>query len=179
MYACPCRHEFADEGSLVGKPPPIPVSRQQGSSYHSFDDSYFLPDENFRLELVTAIRERGVEVAIVVPGSKSDHLLTRSSSRALFGELLEAGARIYEYPPSMIHTKVALIDGLWAVVGSTNVDSRSFVLNDEVNVAVRDADVAKRLEEDFQSDMQNGRQVSLAEWKGRPIWNGSTSGLVG
>ena len=131
---------------------------------------YFLPDKNLRRELVRAIRERAVQVTIVVPGSKSDHLLTRRSSRALFGDLLEAGARIFEYQPSMIHAKIALIDGLWAVVGSTNVDSRSFVLNDEVNIAMRDAGVAKRLTEDFAADLKKSRQIFYDEWQRRPIW---------
>ena len=74
-------------------------------------------------------------MTIIVPGAKNDHLLTRRSSRALYGDLLAAGARIFEYQPSMIHAKIALFDGKWAVAGSTNLDSRSFGLNDEVNVA--------------------------------------------
>jgi cardiolipin synthase len=131
---------------------------------------YFLPDKNLRRELVRAVRERGVEVSIVVPGSKSDHFLTRRSSRALFGDLLRSGVRIFEYQPSMIHAKIALIDGLWAVVGSTNFDARSFVLNDEVNVAMRDPDVVKRLADDFTKDVEHSRPVSYAEWKGRPPW---------
>src|SRR5262249_13612697 len=95
---------------------------------------YFLPDKSLRQELVNAVR-RGVDVTVLVPGTKADHLLTRRSSRALYGDLLEAHARIFEYQPSMIHAKIALIDGYWAVVGSTNFDSRSFGLNDEINVA--------------------------------------------
>src|SRR6185436_20562239 len=131
---------------------------------------YFLPDKNFRRELARAMRERGVEVTIVVPGAKSDHLLTRQSSRALFGDLLEAGARIFEYQPSMIHAKVAVIDGLWSVVGSTNLDSRSFVLNDEVNVAMLDPQIASRLQEDFEIDLKKSQQVSYEQWKRRPPW---------
>lgn len=131
---------------------------------------YFLPDKNLRRELTKAIRERGVEVTVLVPGTKSDHLLTRRSSRALYGDLLEAGARIFEYQPAMIHAKIALIDGVWAVVGSTNFDSRSFGLNDELNVAVIDSGVVQRLEQDFQNDLKSGRQVSYPEWKHRPFW---------
>src|SRR5206468_1768502 len=95
---------------------------------------YFLPDKNLRAQLAGAVR-RGVDVTILVPGKKNDHLLTRRSSRALYGDLLRAGARIFEYGPSMIHAKITLVDGLWAVAGSTNFDSRSFSLNDEVNIA--------------------------------------------
>ena len=131
---------------------------------------YFLPDKNLRQELVKAIRERGVDVTVLVPGSKNDHLLTRRSSRALYGDLLRGGARIFEYQPAMIHAKVTLIDSLWCVVGSTNFDSRSFGLNDEVNVAIPDSGVFNRLEEDFETDLKSSRQVSYAQWKHRPLW---------
>lgn len=131
---------------------------------------YFLPDKNLRRELVKAVRQRGVEVTIVVPGTKADHLLTRRSSRALYGDLLQGGARIFEYQPAMIHAKIALIDGLWAAAGSTNFDSRSFGLNDELNAAIDDVQVTQRLEQDFQNDLKNSRPVSYAEWKSRSIW---------
>ncbi len=131
---------------------------------------YFLPDKSLRRELVKAVRERGVDVTILVPGTKADHLLTRRSSRALYGDLLEGGARIFEYQPSMIHAKITLIDGLWSVVGSTNYDSRSFGLNDEVNVAMMDPAVAQGLEQDFKTDLGRSRQVSYSEWKHRPFW---------
>ncbi len=130
---------------------------------------YFLPDKHLRRELSDAV-QRGVDVTILVPGAKSDHLLTRRSSRALYGDLLRAGARIFEYQPSMIHAKITLIDGLWAVVGSTNFDSRSFGLNDEVNIAMPDAAVAQRLERDFENDLKSSRPVSYQQWKRRPIW---------
>jgi len=131
---------------------------------------YFLPDTSLCSELVNAIQERGVTVQIVTPGHKSDHILTRSSSRRLYGPLLQAGALIYEYEPAMIHAKVLTIDGLWSVVGSTNFDNRSFGINDEVNLAVRDADFALRLESDFQRDKAQARAVSLASWRKRPLF---------
>jgi cardiolipin synthase len=111
-----------------------------------------------------------VEVKIVVPGAASDHTLTRTSSRRLYGDLLEAGAQIYEYQPSMTHTKCLLIDGAWSVIGSTNIDSRSFGLNDEVNVAISDAAVAQRLEQDFQGDVSKSHRVSYQEWRHRSLW---------
>jgi cardiolipin synthase len=130
---------------------------------------YFLPDKSLRQELVKAV-QRGAEVTIVVPGAKNDHLLTRRSSRALYGDLLKAGARIFEYGPSMIHAKIALFDGKWAVAGSTNLDSRSFGLNDEVNVAMPDPAVVARLEEDFQRDLSRSREMTYEQWSRRPIW---------
>ncbi|HEX8649509.1 MAG TPA: phospholipase D-like domain-containing protein [Pyrinomonadaceae bacterium] len=131
---------------------------------------YFLPDRSARDEMVRAIRERNVEVKIIVPGDHSDHLLTRRSSRRLFGDLLRAGASIYEYQPAMIHTKTMVIDGVWSVVGSTNFDNRSFGLNDEVNLAAYDDKLAARLTEDFTLDLASSRVVSLEEWQRRSIF---------
>jgi cardiolipin synthase len=131
---------------------------------------YFLPDRSARREMVRAIAERGVRVEIITPGQKSDHTLTRRSSRRLFGELLEAGADIYEYQPSMMHAKTMVIDGVWSVVGSTNFDNRSFGLNDEVNLAAFDPELAARLAKDFARDRAESRAVTLSEWRRRPIF---------
>src|SRR5205085_10886562 len=129
---------------------------------------YFMPDKSLREELVKAVRERHVEVTVLVPGKKNDHLLSRRSSRLLYGDLLRAGARIFEYQPAMIHAKIMIVDRLWSVVGSSNLDSRSFGLNDEVNVALADTALASRLEQDFQNDLRQSKFVSYDEWKRRP-----------
>jgi cardiolipin synthase len=131
---------------------------------------YFLPDKSAREEMVRAVKERGVELKIVTPGKHSDHLLTRTSSRRLYGDLLKAGAQIYEYKPAMIHAKVMIIDGLCSVVGSTNFDNRSFGLNDEVNLAGFDAGLAERLQEDFARDMAESHAVTYDEWRRRSIF---------
>ena len=130
---------------------------------------YFLPDASARRAMIDAMDRRGVELKIVVPGKHSDHLLTRRSSRRLYGELLQHGAQIFEYEPSMIHAKTLVVDGVWSVVGSTNFDSRSFGINDEVNVAALDGALAARIEEDFQRDVAVSRQITYAEWKRRPF----------
>jgi cardiolipin synthase len=129
---------------------------------------YFLPDKTLKGELCRAI-ERGVKVQILVPGNKNNHFLTRSTSRGAYGELLKAGAELYEYQPSMIHAKVLIVDELWAVVGSTNFDNRSFGINDEVNLAVRDQAVAQRLGADFTADLQCSQRISLEKWHRRPF----------
>src|SRR5262249_59529587 len=99
---------------------------------------YYLPAENLQKELGGAV-QRGVEIKLVVPGRHSDHSLTRSSGRAAYGSLLKSGGQVYEYEAAMIRAKILIVDGTWCVVGSTNFDNRSFGINDEVNVAVRDA----------------------------------------
>jgi cardiolipin synthase len=129
---------------------------------------YFLPDKTLMRELCCAVT-RGVKVQILVPGKKSDHMLTRSTSRGAYGELLKAGAEVYEYQPSMIHAKILIIDELWAVVGSTNFDNRSFGINDEVNLAVRDRAVARRLGADFTADLRQCERITLEDWQKRPV----------
>lgn len=127
---------------------------------------YFLPDRGARAALIDAMR-RGIDLKIIVPGRHSDHLLTRRSSRRLYGDLLKNGAQIYEYKPSMIHTKSLVVDGAWSVVGSTNFDSRSFGLNDEVNLAAMDEGLAARLEEDFQADLKASQRITYRAWRRR------------
>lgn len=129
---------------------------------------YFLPDSSMLRELVRAA-QRGVNIEIIVPGKKSDHGLTRSSSRRLYGRLLQAGVRIYEYQPAMIHAKVMVVDALWSVTGSTNFDNRSFGINDEVNLAACDQALAADLSNDFVTDVAASREVTLQDWKRRSL----------
>ena len=127
---------------------------------------YFLPDRALRRALARAA-QRGVRVRVVVPGRHTDQRLVRLASRRMYGELLEAGVRIHEYRPAMTHAKVLLVDDTWAVVGTTNVDNRSFEHNDEVNVAFREAAVTARLRRDFESDLEASDDVTLDVWKRR------------
>jgi cardiolipin synthase A/B len=131
---------------------------------------YFLPDASVRQELTRAIKERGVEVKIVAPGKHMDHLLTRRSSRRLYGDILKAGGEIYEYNPCMLHVKCLVVDGIWSVVGSTNFDPRSFGINDEVNFASNDVALALRLEADFERDIADSNLVTYKKWTARSIF---------
>jgi cardiolipin synthase A/B len=139
----------------------------------SITTPYFLPDKSLMKELCLAI-DRGLRVRILVPGRKSDHLVTRSTSRAGYGDLLKAGAEVYEYQPSMIHAKILCVDERWVVVGSTNFDNRSFGINDEVNLAIRDANAAMRFENDLAFDLEQSRKISLKEWEHRPVTERAT-----
>jgi cardiolipin synthase len=131
---------------------------------------YFLPDRAMRQEMIRAI-QRGVVVKIIAPGKHGDHSLTRSSGRSLYGDLLKAGAEIYEYEPSMIHGKILIVDGAWSLVGTSNLDNRSFGLNDEVNLAIVDSRVAARLTQDFEGDLSSSRAVSFQDWRNRPLYD--------
>ena len=87
-----------------------------------------------------------------------------------YGQLLEAGVRIFEYGPGMTHSKALLVDDLWAVIGTTNLDNRSFEHNDEVNVAVRDEAVVARINCDFERDLTRSEEMTLEAWRRRPVW---------
>jgi cardiolipin synthase len=129
---------------------------------------YFLPDRAFRRALVRTAR-RGVRVRVIVPGALSDQRLVRLASRRMYRELLDGGVRIFEYRPAMTHVKALIVDGIWAVSGTTNIDNRSFEHNDEVNVAARNTEVAARFRRDFESDLQASDEIRLDEWQSRPV----------
>jgi cardiolipin synthase len=129
---------------------------------------YFLPDRAFRQALVRTA-QRGVRVRIIVPGRVTDQRLVRLASRRMYREMLEGGVRIYEYRPSMTHVKALMVDEGWAVVGTTNIDNRSFEHNDEVNVAVRDTALACRLRQDFECDLTASDMITIDEWRTRPL----------
>lgn len=122
---------------------------------------YFLPDRSARHALIEAARNENVSVRILVAGPHIDHPAVRRLSRHSSRHLLRAGAEIFEYQPSMIHAKLMVIDDAWCVFGSTNFDHRSFALNDEVNVATIDRELAASLQRDFEKDLRDSRKLTL------------------
>ena len=128
---------------------------------------YFLPDEKMIDTLVKTAR-RGVRVRLLLPGA-IDHNLVRDASRSELGRLLLAGVQIYEYRAALLHAKTMVVDSQWATVGSTNLDNRSFGLNDEVNVIAYDGGVAQRLERVFADDLTRSEQMTYQSWKDRSI----------
>ena len=130
--------------------------------------AYFVPDERNSQILVQAM-QRGVKVRIITPGKITDTQTVRAASRRTWGPLLQAGAEIYEFQPSMYHCKVLIIDGYMVSVGSTNFDDRSFRLNDEANLNIYDARFAARQTRIFEQDLKKARRVSFEEWDSRPL----------
>ena len=128
---------------------------------------YFVPDEKM-IETLLQARRRGVRVVLLLPGA-IDHNLVRQASRSQLGRLLQAGIQIYEYRAALLHSKTMVIDSIWATVGSTNLDRRSFELNEELNLVVYGADIARRLERVFVDDLEQSREVTYEQWKNRGI----------
>ena len=128
---------------------------------------YFVPDDKMLSTLLQA-RQRGVRVVLLLPGA-TDHNLVRQASRSELGRLLQAGIKVYEYRAALLHAKTMVIDSIWATVGSTNLDRRSFELNEELNLVVYNPDIARRLEGVFEADLRGSREVTYEAWKNRGI----------
>jgi cardiolipin synthase A/B len=129
--------------------------------------AYFVPDDLTLRTLLDAIK-RGVKVRVITPGPHTDTETVKAASRALWGQVIEAGAEIHEYQPTMYHCKVMIVDSVLVSVGSTNFDNRSFRLNDESNLNIYDRKFALEQTAIFEQDLQRSKQVSLEQWKQRP-----------
>ena len=129
---------------------------------------YFIPDDVMTEALLKAV-SRGVRVIVLVPG-KIDSQLTYTVSRGHYGGLLLGGAEIFEYQAALMHAKTMVIDGIWATIGSTNFDNRSFALNQELNLTVYDASLAHRLETIFQDDLNYSKKITYEEWNSRSVF---------
>jgi len=130
--------------------------------------AYFVPDRR----LVRALQDaaaRGVEVELLLNG-KSDHPVVQACARAFYEKLLGAGVRIYEWCSVTLHSKTAVVDGVWGTVGSFNLERMSLLLNHEVNVVFADPALGRALELRFLQDAGRCRRVEPALWSRRPLW---------
>ncbi|MBA2564005.1 MAG: cardiolipin synthase B [Gemmatimonadetes bacterium] len=130
--------------------------------------SYFVPGASIR----NAIKQRaraGVDVRILVPGKNTDAHPVRLAGRGLYQELLEAGVRIFEYEPTMMHAKTVVVDSRWSVLGSANMDERSTEINEENSIGVLDRDLAGEIERGLEQDMAVSREIDLAAWRRRSL----------
>lgn len=130
--------------------------------------AYFVPDD-LTIKILIEARRRGVAIDIIMPGPITDVPLARFAARSLYGKLLKAGVRIYEYQPTMYHCKVMIVDDRWVSIGSSNFDERSFKLNDEANVNVLDPAFAARQIEIFNDDLRQCKRITYKAWKRRSL----------
>jgi len=130
------------------------------------ESPYFVIDESTLWALEQAVG-RGVRIRILVEGDITDAKAVKYASRAAYDRLLELGIQIHEYQPTMLHTKVLVVDGLLSIFGSANFGNRSLELNDELNVAVWSDGLADRLSRDFDQDLARSRPLTLASWRQR------------
>jgi cardiolipin synthase A/B len=129
--------------------------------------AYFVPTAQEMDDLVAASR-RGVDVRLLLP-SRSDSELPLLAGRSHYEDLLEAGAKIYEYRAAILHSKAVVIDGVWSVLGSSNFDHRSVLFNNEVDAVVLGAATASQLEAMFDDELTRATPIDEQTWRHRPI----------
>jgi cardiolipin synthase len=129
---------------------------------------YFVTDESTRWALKDAVA-RGVKIRILVEGDITDAMPVKYASREKYELLLGLGIEIYEYQPTMMHTKTVVVDGVWSMFGSANFDNRSLELNDELNVAVSSPSLAARFLSDFEHDLRSSNRLELEQWRKRSL----------
>lgn len=130
-------------------------------------NAYFVPDP----QLLTALKEavqRGVDVRILLP-AKTDSVMVFYASRSYYDELLSSGVKIYERQDALLHAKTALVDGVWSTIGSTNLDWRSFVNNQEINAIVLGQDFGTQMQSMFEKDLESSKPITLEVWRKRSI----------
>jgi cardiolipin synthase len=129
--------------------------------------AYFAPARGF-ISFLRKAAKRGVDVRLIVPGI-SDSAIVRHASRSWYGTLLRKGIRIYESTDALLHAKTAVIDGIWSTVGTSNLDYRSSLHNDEINAVILGRKFARRMETQFETDMAVCEVVDHSTWKRRPL----------
>jgi len=130
-------------------------------------NAYFVPDQQLR-DALTEAAQRGVDVKLILP-STTDFPLVLSAGRSYYTGLLRAGVKIYERRGALLHAKTALIDGVWSTIGSTNLDWRSFLHNDEVNAVILGPEFGAQMQRVFEQDLAASKPITLADWQQRPL----------
>lgn len=130
-------------------------------------NAYFVPDPQLLSTLKEAV-QRGVDVRLLLP-EKIDSAMVYYASRSYYDELLSAGVKIYERQDALLHAKTALIDGVWSTVGSTNLDWRSFINNQEINAVMLGQDFGAQMQALFEKDLASSKLVTLEAWRNRSV----------
>jgi cardiolipin synthase A/B len=160
-----------------------PISLVQAVAFASAEKSIFITNaycapSNNQVKLLNAAAARGVDVRLLLPGRHNDQPMTKSAGRGAYGELLEGGVKIYEYESTMIHTKTMVVDGLFSMLGSSNFDSRSAQINEELDITVYDEGFGAEMDAVFQRDLQRSKPYRLEDFKKRGTWERLSEWLV-
>lgn len=160
-----------------------PISLVQAVSFASAEKTIFItnaycaPSHNQVALLITAAK-RGVDVRLLLPGQHNDQPMTKSAGRGAYGELLEGGVKIYEYEPTMIHTKTIVVDGILSMIGTSNFDSRSAQINEELDITIYDEGFGAEMNVVFERDLQVSKPYRLEDFKKRSVGERVTEWLV-
>ncbi len=140
-------------------------------------NAYCAPSSD-QVDLLVKAVQRHVDVRFIVPGPHNDQPLTKSAGRTAYGRMLEGGVRIFEYQPTMIHTKAMVIDGMFSLIGSSNLDPRSSQINEELDLAMYDAEFGQKMEAMFEGDLRRSTEYTLEQFRNRSLWERTTEWLM-
>lgn len=140
-------------------------------------NAYCAPSRN-QVDLLVAAARRGVDVRLLVPGRHNDQPMTKSAGRGAYGDLLEGGVKMFEYEPTMIHSKTMVVDGIFSMIGSSNFDARSAQINEELDITVYDEGFGAEMDGVFQRDLKVAKPYTLEEFKKRSAWERLSEWLV-
>src|ERR1043166_1920058 len=130
---------------------------------------YCTPTDDQVNLLIQAV-QRHVDVKLLLPGANNDQPLTKSAGRTAYGKLLEGGVKIFEYQPTMIHEKSMVVDGVFSMFGSSNLDARSSEINEELDIVVYDENFGHEMESVFEKDLAQSREYTLSQFNKRSLW---------
>jgi cardiolipin synthase A/B len=153
----------------------VAFSAAQKSIY--ITNAYCAPSSSQTRSLVAAVK-RGVDVRLLLPGKHNDQPATKAAGRTAYGELLKGGVKIYEYQPTMIHSKTMVIDGVFSVLGSSNFDARSAQINEELDITVYDEAFGREMQAVFERDLQQAKRYTLEDFEKRSLWDRFTEWLM-
>jgi cardiolipin synthase A/B len=142
-----------------------------------FAHAYFVPDD-LLIDALVAARRRGVRIEIIVP-TRIDNVAVKMAGCSRWVPLLEAGVEIYEYQPTLYHCKIMIVDDVWSIVGSVNIDDRSLRINDEANLNVMDRDFAAALVQSFEDDKSHSERLTAKEFERRGPLNKVIYKIIG
>lgn len=140
-------------------------------------NAYCTPTDD-QVEQLTKAVNRHVDVRLLLPGPHNDQPWTKSAGRAAYGKLLKGGVKIFEYQPTMIHEKSMVIDGLFSMFGSSNLDARSSEINEELDVVVYDENFGREMESIFERDLQQAREYTEQDFQKRSFWERTTEWIM-
>jgi cardiolipin synthase A/B len=153
----------------------VSFSAAQKSIY--ITNAYCAPSSNQTRSLVAAVK-RGVDVRLLLPGKHNDQPATKAAGRTAYGELLKGGVKIYEFQPTMIHSKTMVVDGIFSVFGSSNFDARSAQINEELDISVYDDAFGREMQAVFERDLKRSKRYTLEDFKKRSLWERLTEWLM-
>jgi cardiolipin synthase len=140
-------------------------------------NAYCTPTED-QVEQLVGAAQRHVDVRLLLPGPNNDQPLTKSAGRTAYGKLLEGGVKIFEYQPTMIHVKSMVIDGMFSMLGSSNLDARSSEINEELDIVVYDQHFGGEMEAMFENDLKDAREYTLEQFRQRSVYERVTEWLA-